>query len=257
MIKLFRKIRQRLLTENKFSKYLMYAIGEIILVVIGILIALQINNWNEQRKERIQEKIFLKRFEVELNTNLENILTAISLNKSRIHRAEFLLRTIDKPQLAADSSSYFMKSIEHAGYTNIPLISDNAFEELKSSGNLSLISNEALRAALQKYYSWTSSEGQYNFLQQDIQLNYSHLKQGIFTTSQVIDMGDYYITKNYSPIEAKETFERMLNKPKFLEFIPYVIQSKLMAENSYDDIYNQAKALKILLKAELDKQNDD
>ena len=50
MIKFFRKIRQKLLTENKFSKYLIYAIGEIILVVIGILIALSINNWNENRK---------------------------------------------------------------------------------------------------------------------------------------------------------------------------------------------------------------
>ena len=49
MIKFFRKIRQRLLTENKFSKYLLYAIGEIVLVVIGILIALQINNCNEER----------------------------------------------------------------------------------------------------------------------------------------------------------------------------------------------------------------
>jgi hypothetical protein len=50
MIKFFRKIRQRLLSENKFSKYLIYAIGEIILDVIGILIALSINNWNENRK---------------------------------------------------------------------------------------------------------------------------------------------------------------------------------------------------------------
>jgi len=49
MIKFFRKIRQQLLTENKFSKYLLYAIGEIVLVVIGILIALQINNWNIER----------------------------------------------------------------------------------------------------------------------------------------------------------------------------------------------------------------
>ena len=48
MIKLFRKIRQKTLTENKFGKYLTYAIGEIILVVIGILIALSINNWNEE-----------------------------------------------------------------------------------------------------------------------------------------------------------------------------------------------------------------
>jgi len=254
MIKFFRRIRQNLLLEGNIGKYLKYAIGEIVLVVIGILIALQISNWNEKRKEHIQEKTFLKRFEVEINTNLENILNAISLNKSRIHRAEFLLRTIENPQLAQDSSSYFMKSIEHAGYTNVPLISDNAFEELKSSGKLSLISNETLRGALQKYYSWTSDEGQYNFLQQDIQLNYSHLKKGIFTARQVIDMGDYYITKNYSEIEAKETFERMLNNQKFLEFIPYVIQNKLMAAQSYNDIYNQANALKTLINEELDKQ---
>lgn len=52
MIKFFRKIRQKLLTVNKFSKYLIYATGEIILVVIGILIALQVNNLNEQRKQR-------------------------------------------------------------------------------------------------------------------------------------------------------------------------------------------------------------
>ena len=67
MIKLFRKIRQQLLSENTVSKpaspagrYLLYAIGEIILVVIGILIALQINNANEDRKKRISEQIILK-----------------------------------------------------------------------------------------------------------------------------------------------------------------------------------------------------
>lgn len=52
MISFLRKIRQRLLKENHFSKYLLYAIGEIILVVIGILIALQINNWNEEKKSK-------------------------------------------------------------------------------------------------------------------------------------------------------------------------------------------------------------
>ena len=59
MIKFFRKIRQKLLTENKFSKYLIYAIGEIILVVIGILIALQINNWNEEKQNQNLETHFI------------------------------------------------------------------------------------------------------------------------------------------------------------------------------------------------------
>ncbi len=62
MIQFFRKFRQELLSENKVGKYLLYAFGEIILVVIGILIALQINNWNESRKASIQEVNFLSDF---------------------------------------------------------------------------------------------------------------------------------------------------------------------------------------------------
>lgn len=74
MVKIFRKIRQHLLTENqpgqsgrsgKYSKYLLYAIGEIVLVVIGILIALQVNNWNEQRKLKLKETSLLKSLEKE------------------------------------------------------------------------------------------------------------------------------------------------------------------------------------------------
>ena len=60
MIKFFRKIRQNLLSEGKTGKYFKYAIGEIVLVVIGILIALQINNWNESRKMKIEEKKMLQ-----------------------------------------------------------------------------------------------------------------------------------------------------------------------------------------------------
>ena len=67
--KIFRKIRQRLLSENKFSKYLIYAIGEIILVVIGILIALGINNWNENRKNKDDEKIILINLNEDLKTD--------------------------------------------------------------------------------------------------------------------------------------------------------------------------------------------
>jgi DNA-directed RNA polymerase beta' subunit len=71
MIKIFRQIRQRLIKEHKVSKYLLYAIGEIILVVIGILIALSINNWNENRKVNLEEKSYLKRL---LQENKEDVL---------------------------------------------------------------------------------------------------------------------------------------------------------------------------------------
>ena len=71
MIKFFRKIRQRLLTENKFSKYLIYAVGEIILVVIGILIALYINNKNEERKFDLEVIEQLKLLSDEIEADIE------------------------------------------------------------------------------------------------------------------------------------------------------------------------------------------
>ena len=72
MIKFFRRIRQKLLSENKFSKYLLYALGEIILVVIGILIALSINNWNEDRKNDLREIRLVKNIVEDLSLDLDH-----------------------------------------------------------------------------------------------------------------------------------------------------------------------------------------
>ena len=68
MIKFFRNIRKNLLNEGKTSKYIKYAVGEIVLVVIGILIALQINSWNQNRINKISEKLFLKKLMLNLNS---------------------------------------------------------------------------------------------------------------------------------------------------------------------------------------------
>lgn len=85
MLKIYRKIRQTLLTENKFSKYMLYAIGEILLVVIGILIALQINNWNEQQKLHSNIKGIYAIIQGDLKNDIKTIdfvVKAISYNDS-------------------------------------------------------------------------------------------------------------------------------------------------------------------------------
>ena len=89
MIKFFRKIRYNLMEQNKTAKYLKYAIGEIILVVIGILIALQINNWNENRKSDI--------FENEILTQIRaNLIKDKSVLADYINNAELATASIDK-----------------------------------------------------------------------------------------------------------------------------------------------------------------
>lgn len=77
MIKFFRKIRQKLLSENKFGKYLTYAIGEIVLVVIGILIALQINNWNENKKQQAEITDIYKQIVLDLDNDIDEFSNVI------------------------------------------------------------------------------------------------------------------------------------------------------------------------------------
>ncbi|MGB5243478.1 MAG: DUF6090 family protein [Lutimonas sp.] len=245
--------------ENKTGKpawpigrYLKYAIGEIVLVVIGILIALQINNWNEGRKDRIEEKKFLIRFDEEISTNIESISNSITLNKNRKQRAEFLMKTIDSPLLLENSATYFIRSIEHSGYTFYPVISDNTFQEIKSSGKLSLIRNEKIRSALQQYYSWWSFDlGQYNFIREDKQLRYKHAQEGILSPSQQISMGHFNDSLIYNPAEAKQVYERMLKKPEFLVLLPSIIQGQIEAEGSFEDIKRQAFDLRAIIQNEL------
>ncbi len=88
MIKFFTRIRQRLLSEGKLSKYSLYAIGEIVLIVIGILIALQINNWNEDRKNASIIKAYRMKLCEELDLDIQNLTFLDSMNS--IYRSRIL-----------------------------------------------------------------------------------------------------------------------------------------------------------------------
>ena len=102
MIKFFRHIRQTLIMENKTSKYLKYAIGEIILVVVGILIALQINNWNENRKLKNVEFQTLLALQVDLNASLEDIDRDTKLNKQSLEATLKIKNYLDGKEKLSD-----------------------------------------------------------------------------------------------------------------------------------------------------------
>jgi len=94
MIKLFRSIRQKLLSEGKTGKYFKYAIGEILLVVFGILIALQINNWNENRKQDNAEEIFLRGIKSDLLKDREFIDYVLTFIEPKVEAYSILNKTV-------------------------------------------------------------------------------------------------------------------------------------------------------------------
>ena len=140
MIKLFRNIRKNLLNEGKTTKYFKYAIGEIVLVVIGILIALQINNWNENRILENQELDILKALVIGLKKDNEDLkFNAKSLTTS-LASANTIIKAIeiDEP--------YRVSIADYFGIAMFPVqfvYSTSAFETLKSKG-IDLIKNNVI-----------------------------------------------------------------------------------------------------------------
>lgn len=151
VIKIFRKIRYQLMEKNKSARYLKYAIGEIILVVVGILIALQINNWNENNKIRVYELTMLQEIRDALETDTENLSGRISYLKRILNSFNSLALKKNNPSNSADSLLPHLRNV--AAYGIVFNINSSPYEAIKSGG-LDKISNAPIRNELSNLYGF-------------------------------------------------------------------------------------------------------
>ncbi len=145
MLKLFRNIRKKLLQEGKTANYMKYAIGEIFLVVIGILIALNINNWNGNRKTKQEETVILKNLLEDLNAakiQSEIDIKNDSLTYNIIHDVLKDKESFFKKYTGSSADSVAFELFWDTNPSN-PII--NSYSDIKSSGKLSLISSKLIR----------------------------------------------------------------------------------------------------------------
>lgn len=151
MIKFFRQIRFKLMSENKTSKYFKYAIGEIILVVIGILIALQINNWNEDRKNRSKEAKILRSLQSNLRTDIKNIEVQLTMKKNAIADYTSALDIISgKKQGTKVELFQDLKTLLQVGGVNLNM---TTFNNLQTTGEIRLVKSKQLADSITGYYN--------------------------------------------------------------------------------------------------------
>ncbi len=200
MIKFFRKIRQNLLMENKTGKYLKYAIGEIVLVVIGILIALSINNFNNSRQERKIEQEYLLSLQTEFEINLAKINNSLKENKERVNAVENMLSLFDNNVLDTISNNQ-MSNILYSvfGGEAVYYPSTGVLTDIISSGNLNLIQNEQLRQHLASFESaldfLTVAENATHLMKSEIQ---KHFNKNGSVRKVLIDRGISFEHKSIS-----------------------------------------------------------
>ena len=153
MIKFFRRIREKLLSEGKLSKYLLYAIGEIILVVIGILLALQINTWNTNKNEREKEQLYLQSFYGDIQTNLNQLDRVINKSQDNINAADSLL-SFTQGVIQINDMAQIQELVMGAGNYTIFLSQEGTINDIFGSGDLSFIQNDSIRKIM---VNWTAS----------------------------------------------------------------------------------------------------
>ncbi|MFC3881289.1 DUF6090 family protein [Algoriphagus namhaensis] len=150
MIKFFRKIRQDLLSGGQTGKYLKYAIGEIVLVVIGILIALQINTWNEEQKANKLENVYLQRLKKDLVADTLYLTKRLRYVKEERTKIYNFIHEIYNTQTTEEEFKRLF-SMQSFDAENL-VMQTSTFEELKSTGLIDIIQNESIKIAMIDLY---------------------------------------------------------------------------------------------------------
>jgi len=236
MIKFFRHIRKSLLMENKTGKYFKYAIGEIILVMIGILLALQVNNWNENRLAKLEEKSILSNLNQEFLQNKEALKNDLKVSDEAYQSGLIIMDLIGKSRTELESintDSILYKTVEYNSFNP----SENALSDLLQSGRLQILQNEKLKDLL---YQWTrilkrtveNFEGFDNKIENDV-LTY-------LTTHHSLKDIDYYGTLKW---KSKSVLK--IDKLKIFEDIEYenLMDDALYRLLNYLDNLKEAQAI--------------
>lgn len=174
MFKFFRQIRFKLMNQNKSSKYFKYALGEIILVVIGILIALQINNWNEKQKNIDKEQYYLESILKSIETSQNELDRVINDSKITSIYSKRLLDYITFPERDNISAKTLDSLIFNSFDYSLISLNDGAIQEILSTGNLDLIKNEEVRLFIASWDKLIHSIRKHESYSEDLSLQYQN-----------------------------------------------------------------------------------
>ncbi|WP_167614797.1 DUF6090 family protein [Maribellus sediminis] len=217
MIRFFSKMRYKLAAENRVAKYLRYAIGEILLVVIGILIALQINNWNSNRLDRLKEHEYLENFLEEMKR--DSIFLNVYWERDypdKIDGLELARKYVKYGVEIKDTGSFIARIGKGGKLSRAAIFEESStYKDIISTGNLKLIRNKDLQLHIIDYYTAISTTIVY--------MDNLRSEYATFVNSLI----PYNPTERYYP--DKKDYERAFKKMDSDEFLSYSNQELTFA----------------------------
>ncbi len=251
MIKFFRKIRQNLIMENKTSKYLKYAIGEIVLVMIGILLALQVNNWNEARKDHDKKIALLKSLKVEFALNLKQ-LDSVMYYDNLVVKSTYWFLHLDPENAVAKNTDSLREKLQQTSWLWTFDAQNGALRSGISSGNIHLIKNDSLINLLFSWQDIVADAKENEDRSIDLRLKSNYILDRyirIIDYRKIIhpDLGNSKFQSDYFALIKDPVFE------------DYISERYTFMQDALNELYlvrNQNLKILELLNSELKKAND-
>jgi hypothetical protein len=233
-----RKMADAMTRQNWFTVAV-----EVLIVVVGIFIALQVDDWNEKRKDRNREVEYLQRIETELRQDIAEFETGVALAARRREYARLIMAALNDPELVQREPTAFLRALVRAGFTYSPTISDHTFAEIKSAGELGIIENVGLRVSITEYYQQVKQYEQWNYLRELSQTEYFKRMAGITTPDhfQASWVGD---GPDVSEDDAMAALENLSDKPALIQWLPMVVATLTDAHFNYGAAKETAEKLR-------------
>ena len=239
MIKFFKRTRKQLLEHDRIQRYTVYAIGEILLVMIGILLALGVNNWYKNRNENSLEREYLALLQQDIQSDIQNIKNIRARSVDRIiEPMERVLMILFQENTTDFDTLQFYQDIQKAMRINIVPLRKGTYEDLMSTGNIKLISNSLFRNELHNYIE---KSRYYEFY-------YNGMLQGLYSADRTI--GALIPYRNSKIIELGDDFP-IQNRPFDLEQVlsSVAIENAIITQlftakwidNSFADLLEKAQ----------------
>ncbi len=233
---------------------------EILVVIVGLMLAFQLDRWWERRGERVQEAEYVARLIADVETDIPTIEYAISLAELRKDMADLLMEVAESPAAATREPIRFIAAVQQAAFTYSPNLAAHTFEDMRSTGNLRLLRDSTIKDALYGYYNFDRSQNQYRQLQFMSESRHFELAAGVLNFEQsrlvqdtwyVVAPGDLeaFDSATLDMSELHASVERFRSRGELLAWLPELRHLQIEQIVVNESRLEKAKDVLTLLRA--------
>ena len=216
-----------------------FAVGiEILVVMIGLLLAFQLDRWRDSIAERQREQTYVDRLSADVAADVPAIEYAVELQTMRLDFIELLMSVARNPMVATEQPITFLGAVSQAAYTYTPVLTSHTFENLRSTGDLRLILDETVKDEMFEYYGYDEAQRQYRPLQFSTEFRHFELAASVLSHEQEVLLQDnwlFFRPDDFDEIQQTLTdlpqviaaAERLQQRSDLVAWLPYVRSMQL------------------------------